>query len=352
MKKNERLLYEFVRYNNHTSGAENLLRYGVYIVNKIKSKANDSKEDAYNSGVSPVDANIRDINGNTPIFYARTPGMIKLLIKYGADVNAVNKFGETPLCYTTKLQYAELLIDAGADIQMKTNAGISVCEYMGKLSHRKLSSAEELLFKYVKDDKVRAVQELMKLGVDANVRDKKGDTPLFFVRSAAMTELLLERGADVNAIGLNNDTPIFTAGRYGGDRAGIIKLLISAGAKVNFMNASGENPLFTAKSLEVVNMLIEAGARTDIRNNEAKSLLFFSEDIEIMKRYLEAGVDVNARESFTGYRMLHLAESAEEAQMLIDNGAEVNVKNMFGDTPLYKSIRRHLPEVVSVLLKA
>ena len=56
------------------------------------------------------DPNVQDIHGNTPlwtaIFNAKLPtdeqGVVKLLLKHGADPDHVNKYGKTPrLMYQT-----------------------------------------------------------------------------------------------------------------------------------------------------------------------------------------------------------------------------------------------------------
>jgi ankyrin repeat protein len=61
-------------------------------------------------------------NDDTPLIMAarqKKPGVMKLLLKAGADPNKTNKFGETPLCEAVKADSPEeiqILLAAGADV--------------------------------------------------------------------------------------------------------------------------------------------------------------------------------------------------------------------------------------------
>jgi serine/threonine protein kinase len=57
--------------------------------------------------------------GTTPLFFARSPEMTKLLIAKGANVNAKNKHGLTPLHITKSKDIAKILLAAGTKINIK-----------------------------------------------------------------------------------------------------------------------------------------------------------------------------------------------------------------------------------------
>ena len=66
----------------------------------------------------------------------------------------------------------------------------------------------------------------------------------------------------------------------------------------------------------------------------------FRENIEAIQQHLAAGTDVNAKDRY-GRTSLHFAADygyKEIAELLIDNGADVNAKGIDGKTPLDKAM--------------
>jgi hypothetical protein len=56
-----------------------------------------------------------------------------------------------------------------------------------------------LLHAAVTIDNIEVVNFILSKGIDVNIRDEEGRTPLFYVKSDAMAKLLIEKGADINA---------------------------------------------------------------------------------------------------------------------------------------------------------
>ena len=81
------------------------------------------------------EVNSKDINGNMPIHIHTNPyvvtkgnhyGVMSVLIKYGADINAIDSWDNSPLHGLAELnrpKVAKLLIDNGANINIKNNWG-------------------------------------------------------------------------------------------------------------------------------------------------------------------------------------------------------------------------------------
>jgi hypothetical protein len=147
--------------------------------------------------------------------------------------------------------------------------------------------------------------------LDTDSRDSNGNTPLHtaLLRSNLHTAaLLIEAGADVNAINNNGDTPLHIAieSHYA---LFIVPLLIEAGADVNARNNDGNTPLHNA---------------------------LLSDDTHTAALLIESGFDVNARNN-DGNTPLHAALLRREthtADLLIEAGADVNTRNNDGNTPL------------------
>jgi len=80
-------------------------------------------------------------------------------------------------------------------------------------------------------------------------------------------KLLVENGADVNAKGPGDSTPLLFAATMshvkvkGADYEGLVRFLIESGADVNAPNSLGYPPLHFAKNKTVVELLKKAGAK-------------------------------------------------------------------------------------------
>jgi peptidoglycan/LPS O-acetylase OafA/YrhL len=93
-----------------------------------------------------------------------------------------------------------------------------------------------------------AIERHLASGVAVDALDPdRGGTPLMWAAVAGRaeaTELLIERGADVNAAGQDGGTALHGAAFLGHEKA--VEVLIRAGANLNAANKSGSTPLDTA----------------------------------------------------------------------------------------------------------
>jgi uncharacterized protein len=112
----------------------------------------------------------------------------------------------------------------------------------------------------------------------ANARSGDGWTPLhlagFFGRRE-IADLLLARGASLTAIsgGAEKNQPLHAALAGAGDPA-IVRALVAHGADVNAAGAANYTPLHVAASrgdAELVRFLVASGARTDARMDDGRT---------------------------------------------------------------------------------
>lgn len=79
-----------------------------------------------------------------------------------------------------------------------------------------------------------------------------------------------------------------------------------------------------------------------------------SGNVEALKQHLAAGTDINEKDPYGGSSPLISASlfgKTEIAKILIDAGAEINVKNNDGSTALHTAAFFCRPEIVDMLLK-
>jgi ankyrin repeat protein len=131
------------------------------------------------------EVNIRDSFGYTPLHFAcaHEPEMVPLLLKHGADVNAVTtEYKMTPLHYACAYQPSiiDTLIEHGANIYAKSKYDYSPLHFV---------------------EPVPALESLLKHGVDINTQTVYGE-PIVYTFALAerypLVEELLKRGANTN----------------------------------------------------------------------------------------------------------------------------------------------------------
>ena len=88
--------------------------------------------------------------------------------------------------------------------------------------------------------------------------------------------------------------------------------------------------------IKTTKLLIENGADVNIRNKTGGTLLHITNNFQIVKVLIENGADINARNNY-GQTPLHWIrnDNLEIAKLLIESGADVNAKNNKGNTPLH-----------------
>lgn len=147
----------------------------------------------------------------------------------------------------------------------------------------------------------------------------------------AMVELLLQRGAEVQATDGRGFTPLHYAASMG-FRA-IAEVLIEAKADVNALwnglgEESGRSPLALAAQggrLEVAELLIERGADPNLGREEHRPPLAFAHGVDLVRLLLERGADPNAD---AGLRLTVAVteRETEVVRQLLEKGANPDIE--------------------------
>ena len=151
---------------------------------------------------------------------------------------------------------------------------------------------------------------------------------------------------DVNAADVLDKTALHYAAAWG--RIQIAELLIANGADVNTKSVTGRTPLDIANKnnkSKIADLLRCHGGKHGTIHGAA-----LDGDIEAVKEFLAAATNVNVKGVF-GQTPLHFAADKEIAEMLIAKGADVNAKDQDDETPLDWAIHGGLTEMADLLRK-
>jgi ankyrin repeat protein len=297
-----------------------------------------------------IDLNIKDNDGTCLLHYAvrvQDPAMVERLLRKGADIYATDANGNTPLlaAISRDTDCALLLIDADPD-----------------LSRHWKNGAHALHIGAAKYDGAQIVEKLLARGVDPQLKDANGDTPLAHAlrRRQETAETLCFAGAlkGLDAADIAALSALMAAEEekhYHWDLAALMEKAaaldsaqlqstfpaqdVGLGQQMRPLDAE----LFEAlrHSSPCIGPLIDKGARLDARNAEGDTPLIYAlkhnRDQYCIEYLLQKGSDVNA-ENKGGMTPLHYAVGIVEgviARMLLDRGAWPDAQDkIYGRTPL------------------
>jgi len=177
------------------------------------------------------------------------------------------------------------------------------------------------------------------------------DHTIFYVASeggqVTVPGVLLDKGANINAINDNGDTPLTVALKDGPMKTlmEITNLLLGHGANPN-LTRQGLSPIYWALSYglpDIVHLLQRYGADPNTRDDDEKTPLHAASEkgeLKVAEGLLELGADVNSRDD-QGRTPLHVIQWASDdvALLLLEHGADSGVQDDAGQTPLHVASR-------------
>ncbi|MBC6975395.1 ankyrin repeat domain-containing protein [Bacillus sp. Xin] len=199
---------------------------------------------------------------------------------------------------------------------------------------KEIKNMEKQLLTAVEQRETATVLSLVQQGVNTNVTDSKGRTPVMIAtygNDVKTAKILIDAGADVNIRDGMKNNPFLYAGAEG--YLEILKLTIDAGADPTLTNRYGGTALIPAAEHGYIEVIKELLTRTNIDVNHVNNLGWTA--------LMEAIV---------------LSDSSKEQQqvirLLIEHGADVNISDHDGVTPLQHARTHKFKEIEEILLQA
>ena len=287
---------------------------------------------------NPISVNANNNTQATPLMFACMDGgrldNMKTLIQYGADINARDINGETLLhlaCRYAEQEIVEFLLKSN---QISVNATNN-------------TQATPLMFACFNGGRLDNMKTLIQYGADISARDINGETLLHLASRYAeqkIIEFLLKLNQiSVNAANNIQATPLMFACSDGG-RLDNMNTLIQYGADINAKGINGSTLLHYASrhsKQEIVEFLLKSNqVSVNATNNDQVTPLMLCFDggrLDYMKTLIQYGADINARD-INGETLLHIASRYAEQEivelMLKLNQISVNATNNNQTTPL------------------
>ena len=269
--------------------------------------------------------------------------MVNTLLELGANLNE-NKYDPLTIAIIyKKKKIVQLLLDHGANVMDPS-----------------------VLYTSIEFEVPEIVKLLLDYGANPNIENERGFSPLNKSVNMAVgktgnkiqnqiAELLLEEGADVNAIDVNHMSPLSTAVVYNNIK--LVKLLMKYNPDVNLVldkrtNQTAINYLsfYGQNTVKILKLLINAGVNVnnccdywyDYYYPLEKAIV--SNNIEAVEILLAAGADI----SFKSYAWSILNRNLKILKMLLS--VDEN-PNRFGDKSLIMAIRLKDIKLVKTLIK-
>jgi ankyrin repeat protein len=248
------------------------------------------------------------------LLYANTT-QVRQVLEQRPDLANAQINGTRPLAQageSGQLELVQALVEKGAQINVKAGEDWSV------------------LWWAVRGGSVEVVKYLILKGGDPLARETDGETLLWAAPNKEMAQFLISRGVDPKARDKFNDTALHAACRN--SKKDVVELLLNAGIHV------------------------ETKGRWDMPPLHSAACTLTGDPRPIVHLLLSRGANVNSR-GFEGHTALHetaFFNCLEMADLLLTHGADPNLKDSKGRTPVDSAIlagKRERVRIINLLIR-
>jgi hypothetical protein len=221
------------------------------------------------------------------------------------NVDIPNRFGQTPLIesvFEGNLSRVRLLLEKGAEPNLQDPQGTSALYVVSIIDMNDLIPVETAL---------SIVRALLDAGAEIDMETTSGSTILTTIRNPRITRLLLERGADINHIDGQGNTPLMFSSSFDFERNGerkslekvrvLLDALRTLGAdslrhNLEIRNKNGDTALLLAAKANkpnVVKLLLNFGANPLVSDNRGTDLqdLIRRGNLRTIQRDVQQAID-------------------------------------------------------------
>ncbi len=329
--------------------------------------------------------------------------IVQLLVTAGANVNVWSR-GETPILLAAKCEEREIY----NYLYPLVNTAIRLCadrdgeQLLQATNKRRIRQQNRPVEKFIEMATMGNVEEVkraIEIGIEIDELGAKGYTALMvaaYYGHRSIVKMLLGAGAnpsllsDDDGLGVGMTALILAAGSFfASNRQEIVKLLIAGGADPNQRGVGGKTAIFAAALAgsgykDCVETLIAAGADLDLRDDRGYTVLTAvaaAENYQMLNLLMQAGASTagldsiqliqaagtgnidrvksllagNANLNFDRGAAIGTAAAAGHVkivELLICAGANVNLRDKLGFTPIASAAYLGYGEIVNLLIAA
>jgi ankyrin repeat protein len=345
-------------------------------------------------------------NGWTALLAAIKAGhrsVVQLLVTGGANVNVWSR-GETPILFAAKCEEREIY----NYLYPLVNTAIKLCadrdgeHLLQATQKRRIRQQNRPVEKFIEmatEGNLHEVNQAIEIGIEIDELGSKGHTALmvaayyghqeivkrlltagakpnilsdddvlgtgmtalmlaagsFFASNRQqLVQLLIAGGADVNQRGIGGKTAIFHAALAGSGYQDCVAILIKAGADLDLHDDRGYTVLTSVSAAEnypMLNILMQAGASTAGLDSIQLIQAAASGNVDRVKSLLVNKINLNLdRGAAIGNAAA--AGHTQIVDLLIRAGANVNLRDKLGFTPIASAAYSGYSEIVDLLIKA
>lgn len=292
----------------------------------------------------------------------------KILVKYGADVNALDNQGNNSLLqaalalenYAGSTDIIDFLIKNGASTKIKNKNGETLENILTDLMQGYTSDTVKKLdniFTAIDGNHEKQIKQmLLDYPERLNTKNESGDTPLLYAlrhNNDLYALGFINSGADLQAIDNDGNTALHLAAQNGYTDC-VKALLTQRGDLINQPNNMGDTPLIRAAAsdkTEIVEMLISSGANLNHQGAHGLTALHWAagkNKADIVEILVTQGADITISSNHGSPLELALKQNSVQAGKILEKRQEqINVKN-----DIFKAIDANDEDAISKLIQS